>query len=181
MLLTRDKDFNHSGFTQNLTSDGANFLSSIQIKYSSVCVTGLGFVFNDNTTVSYGSESESVSSIDLSSSQPQLYSFDSFCGDICDRIKICSMENICAEGGNSQRTNNLPKYIQNLTISSFEGDFASYSNQNCLKNFGIYYILSTVIDDVSTTNDLTTATLLNSLLSTSNILIFYPGKNATAK
>ena len=146
MLLTRDKDFNQqTAFVQNVTTNGVNRLKSVRIKSNSLCVTGFDLVFSDDTSVSLGDENQNGTEIYLSSPQPQLYSFESSCRDICDRIQICSLQDVCAEGGNSDKSYDLPIYIQNLTISALAADFGTYSSVNCVKNVGIFYELSACV------------------------------------
>ena len=190
MLLTRNNSFDPS-FNQStwetLTNGSMVFINSITMKYQSgICVTGFDLVFSDST-ITIGDDASHVS-LDLTNNK-RLYSFASYCGDICDRIDLCSIDPVslvinCVSGGNVAKTLDNTEYTQNMTLMLVAGDFKGYSGFNCIKNFGIYYILNqmpifsststttlTTSSTTSTTSTTATTTTTTSTSTTSTIQI----------
>ena len=116
------------------------------MKYKSVCVTGFNFGFSDGTMKSVGIEGTDEIKIELTSRK--LYSFQSWCGYICDFFRICSVDETtsnsieCFNSGNMGESflkgsaSNLI-HLNLMEVKSFFGTM-NYG-WHCISTLGITY------------------------------------------
>jgi hypothetical protein len=146
-------------FTQPVTTNNINTLTSLTVYYSIVCVMGIDFVYSDGTIVSTGSSAYSgklsgqlsgQKTLDLTNKN--LYEVDNYCSETSDFIRFCSMSNTgvktCIDNGNYAKMPNKFICLKNMTIVSFVGNhFTGYNGFYCISNLGV---------NVVTTGDLNT-------------------------
>ena len=147
-------------FSQALSTTGVNRLVSIKMFYTDgFCVSGFTFVYSDNTVVKTGFESEDETTyLNIDLNLKKIYAINSWCGWICDRIEICTVDlitakRVCFDAGNRSLLTPLTvtkvddtdhdPHVDNTNtedycVSGFYGEYADYYG-NCVRKFGIKY------------------------------------------
>jgi hypothetical protein len=145
-----------SSFTQPVTTNNINTLTSLTVYYSTVCVMGIDFGFSDGTKVSTGASNylnqlSGQTTLDLTNKN--LYEVDNFCGLTADFIRFCSMSSTgvktCTNNGNLAKVPYEFICLKNMTIVSFVGNyFTGYYGNYCVSNLGVNVVTA---GDLNTT------------------------------
>ena len=116
------------------------------IKYSSLCVKGIDFVYNDGTNVTTGfNDYTNVAIVSLNDNN-RLYALNSYRGTICDVIQFQTINTITQVITTINTGNYLgrqPNYFVNAQtlseITSFEGTYYNLWTTGCLEDFSLTY------------------------------------------
>lgn len=126
------------------------------------CISGFAFIYSDGTIVKTGYEGHELDYLSIDLNLKKIYSIDSWCGWICDRIQICTVDLItaernCYDGGNRSLHTSLTAnkieddasseknpHVANVNtedfcITEFFGEYADYYGNHCVRNLGIKY------------------------------------------
>ena len=144
-----------SSFTQPVTTNNINTLTSLTVYYSTTCVMGIDFGFSDGTKVSTGSSNYSnqrsgQTTLDLTNKN--LYEVDNHSGSTSDIIRFCTLSSTgvktCTNNGNLAIVPSMFVCLKNMTIVSFVGNYFSYYGWYCVSNLGVNVVTS---GDLNTT------------------------------
>ena len=145
-----------SSFTQPVTTNNINTLTSLTVYYSTTCVMGIDFGFSDGTKVNTGSSNflnqlSGQTTLDLTNKN--LYEVDNYCGLTADFIRFCSMSSTgvktCTNNGNLAIVPNEFVCLKNMTIVSFYGSyFTGFNGFYCVSNLGVNVVTA---GDINTT------------------------------
>ncbi len=134
-------------FTQPVTTNNVNNLTSLTMYYSSQCVMGIDFVFSDGIRVTTGSstyENQLSGQATLDLTNKRMCEVDSYCADTSDFIRICSLANngtkTCINVGNLAKVPVTFVCMNDMNIYSYVGNYFSYYGWYCLSNLGVNVI-----------------------------------------
>ena len=107
------------------------------------CVSGMDFVYKNGSVFLTGFTGSQTATLDLTNKQ--MYSITSFCGDICDTIKLCTIDLVTSEiaciiTGISGNPLSLFADISEYCVYGFYGDFKTHLGDNCINSLGIFYL-----------------------------------------
>ena len=132
-----------SSFSQSTSSNGG--LASMNIKFTSQCVKGFDFYYNDGTIVNTGfNDYTNTLSLNLNNNE-RLYAVNSFCGLICDYIQFQTINSITGiittlDTGNTATTKTVFVNTQSyLSITSYVGTYTAVWGPGCLEDMSLNY------------------------------------------
>jgi hypothetical protein len=147
-----------SSFTQPVTTNNINTLTSLTVYSSPYCVMGIDFGFSDGTKVSTGASSYDGQRGDqtlLDLTNRQMFEVANYCGQISDFIRFCSRANnnnatkTCVDNGNLNVVPNTFVCMNNLNINSYVGNYLDYYGTSCISNLGVNVVSTTGVIDTS--------------------------------